>query len=331
MLVLLLMGNTETRRPKLAMQLHNDTSKLKLNGFDGVEQIMGHENVMTSQLRRWMHQKCNILMKEEPLNDKELFDILEKQNLYVSTDSFKQYVPKDETSMQTTLIIRRSEDYNEAIDETFTFGDILHRVINRILKHEHKEELFNILRNHLVNVHGVCIVGKVTGIISVLSGFYDDMQTNFTPNEVHFAAIKLHFENFLTCRDKDEFNYKNTHKIIKSICNNNNLDTESWLKFLEEERDRVALEKVSTMYVNYIYYDYTYNDTYDKIVELEEYFGLNNYYSSCLKYKFLLKFYNTLTLTNIHKAASFITYLNMSIITTVYILNYITEKIKISK
>ena len=63
-----------------------------------------------------------------------------------------------------------------------TFSDLLKRVWNRITKHEHKEEIFKVLDEEMENAECKCFTGRISRLVNVLNGYYDDINIKISDN-----------------------------------------------------------------------------------------------------------------------------------------------------
>ena len=73
-------------------------------------------------------------------------------------------------------IIQYIEDKEELIHSMVTFEDLLTKVISRILNHSDPDELFRILNEQMKESECMCLTGRMSRLISVLDGFFDDIR-----------------------------------------------------------------------------------------------------------------------------------------------------------
>ena len=64
-----------------------------------------------------------------------------------------------------------------------TFGDIFVKVYGRIINSEHKKELFKRLNEEMTESECKCFTGRLTRIVNVLNGYFDDITINISSNE----------------------------------------------------------------------------------------------------------------------------------------------------
>ena len=63
-----------------------------------------------------------------------------------------------------------------------TFAELLKFVWNRIIKHEHKEEIIKILDEEMENAECKCFTGRISRLVNVLNGYYDDINIKISDN-----------------------------------------------------------------------------------------------------------------------------------------------------
>jgi Leucine-rich repeat (LRR) protein len=63
-----------------------------------------------------------------------------------------------------------------------TFSELLKHVWNRITKHEYKEEIIKILDEEMENAECKCFTGRISRLVNVLNGYYDDINIKISDN-----------------------------------------------------------------------------------------------------------------------------------------------------
>ena len=96
------------------------------------------------------------------------------------------------------------EDYHSTL--LLTFYDIFVKVFGRIVNSEHKEELIRRLDEEMMESKDKCFTGRITRLLNVLNGFYEDIQITISNNERISAII-------LSTLDGEEMNDE-----LREIC-----------------------------------------------------------------------------------------------------------------
>lgn len=136
------------------------------------------------------------------------------ENVHIS--SIQSSFRKSLLSLMNDTIDTDSSEYSDWLDDSIkndvnkycqdttqlstlyiTFFEVYKHVMNRILKSPHRTELLIRLHEEIIESKNLCFVGRVTRLVNVLSGFYDDIHIGISDNE--------QIENIiLTClRDAD--------------------------------------------------------------------------------------------------------------------------------
>jgi Leucine-rich repeat (LRR) protein len=72
-----------------------------------------------------------------------------------------------------------------------TFSELLKHVWNRIIKHEHKEEIIKILDEEMENAECKCFTGRISRLVNVLNGYYDDVNIKISDNSQIGTIISI--------------------------------------------------------------------------------------------------------------------------------------------
>ena len=70
------------------------------------------------------------------------------------------------------------------------FYELFVKVLGRIIYSEHKEELFKRLNEEMLDGHCKCFTGRISRLVNVLVGYYDDVFIKISDNE-HISSIIL--------------------------------------------------------------------------------------------------------------------------------------------
>jgi hypothetical protein len=72
-----------------------------------------------------------------------------------------------------------------------TFKELLGLVWERIKKNENKEEILKVLNEEIMDAECKCFTGRITRIVNVLNGYYDDIRIGISENEQIGTIISL--------------------------------------------------------------------------------------------------------------------------------------------
>ena len=80
-------------------------------------------------------------------------------------------------------ILNYCDDKTEHSIYLITFEDLFHYVMNRILNHQERDEILRILEEEIKDTICKCFTGRMTRLLNVLNGYYDDIQIQIGSNE----------------------------------------------------------------------------------------------------------------------------------------------------
>jgi Leucine-rich repeat (LRR) protein len=86
-------------------------------------------------------------------------------------------------------IIQYIEDKEELIHSMVTFEDLLIKVASRIISYSDPNELFRILNDQMIESECMCLTGRMSRLISVLDGFFDDIRISIESSEMISSII----------------------------------------------------------------------------------------------------------------------------------------------
>ena len=70
-----------------------------------------------------------------------------------------------------------------------SFEDVLIKVISRIIAYKDPDELFRILNIQMKEAECMCLTGRISRLISVLDGFFEDIRIEILSSEVISSLI----------------------------------------------------------------------------------------------------------------------------------------------
>ena len=131
------------------------------------------QNVHSSSIQNSVKESINNLMKDPFTCEKKL--IVE----FLLTSKLE--------CISSLLSYLDDEDYHSTL--LLTFYDVFVKVFGRISNSEHKEELMRRLDEEMMESECKCFTGRITRLLNVLNGFYEDIQITISNNERISAII----------------------------------------------------------------------------------------------------------------------------------------------
>jgi hypothetical protein len=130
------------------------------------------QNVHTSSIQKSIKESINNILKDEyKVEEKDLHEYIHKLECY---PNLLEYF--DNKEIHSELLIN--------------FYELFVKVLGRIIKSEHKEELFKRLNEEMLDGHCKCFTGRISRLVNVLVGYYDDVFIKISDNE-HISSIIL--------------------------------------------------------------------------------------------------------------------------------------------
>jgi len=148
----------------------------------------------------------------------------------LSPDECKQYVLEcNELEEQTKReLINYCDDATEHGVYLVTFEEVFRYVISRIVKHSERNELLKILNEEIKYTICKCFTGRMTRLVNILNGFYDDITIQIGSNEqISNIIIML----------KDKYEGNELVKQVRLEMEERDYDEkviEEWLTYVEE-------------------------------------------------------------------------------------------------
>jgi Leucine-rich repeat (LRR) protein len=78
-----------------------------------------------------------------------------------------------------------------------TFSELLKYVWNRITKHKHKDDILKILDEEMENAECKCFTGRISRLVNVLNGYYDDINIKISDNSQIGTIISIIKQNYI--------------------------------------------------------------------------------------------------------------------------------------
>jgi hypothetical protein len=86
-------------------------------------------------------------------------------------------------------IIQYIENKEELIHSMVTFEDLITKVVSRIISHRERNELFKILNEQMIESECMCLTGRMSRLVSVLDGFFEDIRIGISCSEMISSII----------------------------------------------------------------------------------------------------------------------------------------------
>jgi len=125
-------------------------------------------------------------------------------------------------------LLNYCDDATEHSIYLITFKEVFQYVISRIVKHSDAKEMFKILNEEIKDSICKCFTGRMTRLVNVLNGFYDDINIHIGSNE-QISNIILML--------KEKYEGEELVSQVRSAMEERDYDEdiiEEWLVFLDE-------------------------------------------------------------------------------------------------
>ncbi len=166
------------------------------------------QNIHVSSIQYSTRESINNLMKDDTNYSKDfIIDELIKLNPKC-LKSLLCYM--EDTEIHSILLL--------------TFNEVFIKVFNRIITSEHKDDLIKRLDEEMQESECKCFTGRITRLVNVLCGYFDDINITISNNERISAII-------LTILNGEEMNDELKKQCIKQLKENDFTDEEinKWL------------------------------------------------------------------------------------------------------
>ena len=152
-----------------------------------------------------------------------------KDKLYYSLDKCKEQLLLSSLSEEVKReVLNYCDDKTTHSIYLITFEDLFHYVMNRILNHQDKDEIFKVLDEEIKDTICKCFTGRMTRLLNVLNGFYPDIKIQIGSNEqitniILMLKEKYEDVNVLKKKVKEELEERGYEKDV----------IEEWISFIE--------------------------------------------------------------------------------------------------
>ena len=172
-----------------------------------------NQNIHNSNIQKSFCQSLENIMKDKPSLS------LDKFKNALLTSGICEEVKRE--------ILNYCDDKTKHSIYLITFEDLFHYVMNRILKHQEKDEILKILEEEIKDTICQCFTGRLTRLLNVLNGFYPDIQIQIGSNEQITNVILMLKEKY----DGDELKEKVRMKLKERGYEEDVI--EEWVSFIE--------------------------------------------------------------------------------------------------
>ena len=112
---------------------------------------------------------------ENILQDKVLYDFQYIHQHFINN-------PLLDIKVKNTILEYIDDDTRHSI-YMINYKQLFCLVYARILTNNHKDDLFKIMNNEIHDGIGLCFTGRITRLLNILSGFYDDIEIQISNSE----------------------------------------------------------------------------------------------------------------------------------------------------
>ena len=113
-----------------------------------------------------------------------LENLLKDRNTLSLEECKKQVIECNELEEQTKReLLNYCDDNTEHSVYLVKFDEVFQYVVSRIIKHSDSNEMFKILNEEIKDTICKCFTGRMTRLVNVLNGFYDDITIQIGSNE----------------------------------------------------------------------------------------------------------------------------------------------------
>ena len=128
------------------------------------------QNIHNSNIQRSLRNSLGNLLK-----DKGILSLDECKKYIIECNELEEQVKRE--------LLNYCDDKTEHSVYLVTFAEVFRYVISRIVKHHECSELLKILNGEIKDTICKCFTGRMTRLINVLNGFYDDINIQIGSNE----------------------------------------------------------------------------------------------------------------------------------------------------
>ncbi len=138
-----------------------------------------NQNIHNSNIQQSIKTSlANLLNDRNLLDFKDIIDYILDSNI-IDSNIKQEILNYCDDNLEHSLLL-------------VTFKDIFHYVVNRIIKSKESDELLKILNNEMKDTICKCFTGRISRLINVLNGFYDDINITINSSEqISNIIIKL--------------------------------------------------------------------------------------------------------------------------------------------
>jgi Leucine-rich repeat (LRR) protein len=145
--------------------------RMYAHALNGDKQVYSDkQNVHNSNIQRSFRSSLVNIMK-----DKNLITLCECKNYIIENDILSEQIKRE--------LMNYCDDKTKHSVYYITFEDIFQYVISRILRHRDRNEIMKILEEEIKDTICKCFTGRMSRLVNVLNGYYDDISIQIGTNE----------------------------------------------------------------------------------------------------------------------------------------------------
>ncbi len=160
--------------PNIRMQRFVD----RMNNYNNHGIFNDTQNVHNNSIQKSTKESINNLMKDDTILTK-----------YFIIDELIKINPK---CLQSLLCYLEDNEIHSTL--LLTFNEVFIKVSNRIINNEYKDDLIKRLDEEMQESECKCFTGRITRLVNVLCGYFDDVNITISNNE-RISAIILSILN----------------------------------------------------------------------------------------------------------------------------------------
>jgi len=173
------------------------------------------QNIHNSSIQKSFRNSLGNLLK-----DKCIMSLNECKKNVIECNELEEQVTRE--------LLNYCDDTTEHSVYLVTFEEVFRYVISRIVRHPDPNEMFKILNEEIKDTICKCFTGRMTRLVNVLNGYYDDISIQIGSNE--------QISNIILMLQK---RYKGEELVsqVRSAMEEREYDEETieeWLSFVEE-------------------------------------------------------------------------------------------------
>ena len=143
-----------------------------------------------------------------------IINLLNDKFIITKSDLFEKIINSNIINKDQIIDYLSHDDIHSTLN--VTFFDIFIKVYGRIINSEFKDELFKRLDEEMSDAECKCFTGRLTRLVNVLNGYYDDIIIQISSNE-QISNIIINIKNKYNLSNEDEISDKIKDEIRQQL------------------------------------------------------------------------------------------------------------------